>query len=162
MYMQARFFTRKEEEPKLTFTEHCRTHMERILQTDTFHKADATDENAAISINELAAPRDPHRRRLYRSRKPRDRLRKPFSTGPLVPLAPDHRRHRRGYNENTTKSHSLYDAYEKMAPLSADFPSSGPYMTYMKVVQYSGSSVRKDVEVRVFSRAVLKHYPEKD
>ena len=35
-------------------------------------------------------------------------------------------------------------------------------MTYTKSVQYSGFSVRKDVEVRVFSRAVLKYYPERD
>jgi len=35
-------------------------------------------------------------------------------------------------------------------------------MTYTKSVQYSGSSVLTDVEVRVFSRAVLKHYPERD
>jgi hypothetical protein len=35
-------------------------------------------------------------------------------------------------------------------------------MTYMKVVQYSGSSVLTDVEVQVLSRAFVKCYSEKD
>jgi len=43
--------------------------------------------------------------------------------------------------EVTTKSHSLYGVYEKTASFSADFASYGPYVTYTKSVQYSGSSV---------------------
>jgi hypothetical protein len=48
---------------------------------------------------------------------------------------------RLSYNKNTTKSHSLYDAYEQMGPFGGNFASHGPYMAYTKSVQYSGSSV---------------------
>ena len=66
-----------------------------------------------------------------------------------------------GYNKNTTKSHSLYGAYAKSAPFSANFASYGPYMTYTKSVQYSGSSVLTDVGVRVSPRALEKCYAER-